>query len=84
MAKTEKKLKGLPVKGYRPMEQWRVTLVNMNKELEEVFLQIMDHYATDLDVDGRWLSIARTHLEISMMALNRAVFQPERISGTTS
>lgn len=31
------------------------------------------------EVDGRWLAIARTHFQEGFMALNRAVFQPQRI-----
>lgn len=33
-----------------------------------------------LDVDQRWLAIARTDFQRAFMALNRAVFQPTRIS----
>lgn len=29
--------------------------------------------------DPRWLAIARTHIQEGFMALNRAVFQPQRI-----
>lgn len=30
--------------------------------------------------DPRWVNIARTHFQEGFMALNRAVFQPQRIS----
>lgn len=30
--------------------------------------------------DPRWLAVAKTHFEQGFMALNRAVFQPTRIS----
>lgn len=30
-------------------------------------------------VDQRWLAVARSHFEQGYMALNRAVFQPQRI-----
>lgn len=30
-------------------------------------------------VDMRWVAIARTHFQEGFMALNRAVFQPQRI-----
>ncbi len=29
--------------------------------------------------DKRWLAIARTHIQEGFMALNRAVFQPQRV-----
>lgn len=32
------------------------------------------------EVDGRWLAIARTKFEEAYMALNRSVFQPQRIA----
>lgn len=35
--------------------------------------------ASPLANDPRWLAIARTHVQEAFMALNRAVFQPQRI-----
>ena len=35
--------------------------------------------AATLAADQRWLAIARTHTQEAFMALNRAVFQPQRI-----
>jgi hypothetical protein len=32
-----------------------------------------------LNVDQRWLAIGRTHIEEAFMAINRAVFQPQRV-----
>lgn len=32
-----------------------------------------------VDADKRWLAVARTHFQEGFMALNRAVFQPQRI-----
>jgi hypothetical protein len=29
--------------------------------------------------DARWIAIARTHIEQGFMALNRAIFKPERV-----
>lgn len=31
------------------------------------------------DADKRWIAVARTHFQEGFMALNRAVFQPQRI-----
>lgn len=36
--------------------------------------------AEALKCDPRWLAVAKTHFEQGFMALNRAVFQPQRIS----
>lgn len=81
-------IKGLPVKGYRDQNPGSVDLVNENKVLEERVLRQLDKHVKQtgekgpgvLTVDGRWLAVARTHLEQGFMALNRSVFQPTRIS----
>lgn len=69
---------GLPVAGDRPQSAEAVALVNANKVGEEHLLRQMDVLKTK-DVDQRWLAIARTHIEEGFMALNRAIFKPERV-----
>jgi hypothetical protein len=70
---------GLPVKGYKPQRAEAVALVNVNKELEEYVLrqidQLRDRYP---DIDLRWLAIGQTDIEQGFMAINRAIFRPER------
>jgi hypothetical protein len=61
------------------------TLVDEHKEMEERLLRHLDllrdaSVGIGAPIDGRWLSIARTHFEQGFMALNRAVLQPQRIS----
>lgn len=73
------KHEGLPVAGYRPQSDEAVKLVNSNKVLEEHVLRQLDELAMREDIDKRWLAIARTHVEEGFMAMNRAVFQPDRI-----
>lgn len=68
---------GLPVHGYRPQSSERIALVNANKRDEERILRQIDQMMAG-SFDKRWLAIARTHIEQGYMALNRAVFQPER------
>lgn len=75
---------GLPVAGYVPQSDDAVAIVNQNKAVEEYILRMVDGLSGDMGtmtVDGRWLSVARTHIEQGFMALNRAVFQPQRIAG---
>ncbi len=71
---------GLPVAGYRPQREETVALVNENKAIEEAGASshgyARRHAAGTLD--GRWYAIARTQIEQGFMALNRALFQPER------
>lgn len=77
----ETKHAGLPVSGYREQFQTSVQLVNSHKDQEERLLRHLDALANhpQLEIDPRWLAIARTHLEQGFMALNRAVFRPDRI-----
>ena len=69
----------VPVKGYRPQSESAVQVVNTNKELEEMILQRLDMLAQAPEIDPRWLNIGRTHIEQAFMAINRAVFKPERL-----
>lgn len=69
---------GLPVAGYRPQNDEAVILVNANKEMEERALRVLDRLAENPNTDKRWLAIGRTQLEQAWMAINRAVFKPDR------
>lgn len=69
---------GLPVEGYRPQSDDKITLVNHNKQLEECVLRTLDELQLMSSVDPRWLAIGRTEIEKGFMAVNRAVFQPGR------
>lgn len=75
----------LPVAGYTSQSPQKVALVNQNKRMEEQVLRQLDMLSDAAkatgEFDGRWLSIARTHIEQGFMALNRAVFKPTRITG---
>ena len=70
---------GLPVEGYTTQSDFKVALVNKHKVMEERILRHLDSLLPDLELDARWVSIARTHIEQGFMALNRAVFRPQRI-----
>ncbi len=71
---------GLPVSGYQPQPGKNVDLVNQNKALEERVLRQFDALFATEGLDKRWLSVAKTHVEQGFMAMNRAVFQPGRIT----
>lgn len=77
---TDTNHKGLPVHGYKPQSAEAVRLVNENKKLEELMLRQLDELAKRGDINQRWLAIGRTAIEQGFMAVNRAVFQPERIT----
>ncbi len=69
-----------PVSGYRPQNATNLARVNLNKEIEERVLRVLDELQLDPQVDPRWLALGRTQIEQGFMAVNRAVFQPERVS----
>jgi hypothetical protein len=69
----------LPISGYTPQPKLAVDLVNQHKRMEEVILRRLDNMPAMYDADPRWLALARTHIEQGFMALNRAVFKPERL-----
>ena len=71
--------KPMPVAGYTTQSNENVRLVNLNKRNEERILWSLDVYAMNPDVDARWLAIARTHIEQGFMAMNRAIFKPQRV-----
>ncbi len=71
--------KGLPVHGYAAQSDQAVSTVNFNKCMEERVLRHIDALAEQGVGDERWRSIARTHIEQGFMALNRSIFQPQRI-----
>lgn len=78
---------GLPVHGYQPQSDVKVALVNEFKQDEERLLRKLDRAlrANNAElpwqpfVDPRWVAIARSHFEQGFMALNRSVFQPQRV-----
>lgn len=79
-----KEAQGLPVHGYKPTQPPEaLAAVNGFKLDEERLLRKLDALAAGgqglPSVDGRWLAIGRTALEQAFMAINRAVFQPQRV-----
>lgn len=70
----------IPVHGYKPQDDATVGIVNNNKMFEEQILRILDALkAKGTIVDQRWLAIGRTHIEQGFMAINRAIFKPNRV-----
>lgn len=74
---------GIPVQGYTVQTDEKVEMVNQNKVLEEITMRQIDRHAENKAYDQRLVSMARSHLQIAYMLLNRAVFQPERINPST-
>ena len=72
--------KPLPIAGYTSQIDENVQMVNLNRRDEERILRSLDLYAMNPDVDKRWLAIALAHIEQGFMAMNRAIFKPQRIN----
>lgn len=70
---------GLPVAGYKPQSDAKVSTVNGFKQDEERILRKLDELKADTDVDQRWLALGRTGIEQAFMAINRSVFKPGRV-----
>lgn len=68
-----------PIAGYQDVPAWKQRVVNDNKHAEERILRVLDEMKANKDIDPRWLAIGRTHIEEGFMAINRAVFQPQRV-----
>ena len=73
-----------PIKGYQPISDERLSLVNENKVAEANLLARLDQMSSRVDLDTRWISIARTHIEQGFMALNRSILRPQRVKGGDS
>lgn len=71
----------LPVAGYTAQSHEKVAIVNENKAMEEKILRQLDMMGADTNFDPRWVAIARTQIESGFMAMNRAVFRPQRLMG---
>ena len=69
----------MPVAGYTAQSDDIIKTVNENKQLEETVLKQLDALKVRTDVDQRWLAIGRTHVEEAFMAINRALFKPQRL-----
>lgn len=70
-----------PIKGYQPISDAKLAMVNENKTAEARILAKLDEMPLIADVDTRWLNIARTHIEQGFMALNRSILRPQRVKG---
>lgn len=64
--------------GYRELTDQERDVVASSKEHENELGRWLKQLMRDVeDIDGRWVSIARTHFQQGFMALTRAVTRPE-------
>ena len=70
------------IKGYRQLSPREIQLINASKEIGNnvgVFLDRLNLAANmgELEIDKRFLSLARTYLQLGFMAVNRSIAKPE-------
>lgn len=65
------------VTGYRHLNDREIEQLNRAKGLGNQIGEYIDELADDPNIDGRWLSIARTDLQKGIMSLVRSIAKPE-------
>lgn len=65
------------IKGYRDLSQEEIDLMNRIKEQGEQLRVLIDELNANFITDGRWVSIAQTHLQQGIMAAVRSVAKPD-------
>ena len=64
------------IRGYRELDQAEIDLMNEIKQLGAEIESVVNRVRAT-DHDGRWAAIGVTDLQTGLMALTRAVAQPE-------
>lgn len=65
------------IKGYRELNQDETMSINQVKDLADIVGQACSVFENDVNVDKRWLAIAKTDLQKGFMALVRSIAKPE-------
>ncbi len=65
------------IRGYRELSPFELQLINMVKDLGENIELLVGTLRAEQDVDQRWVSIGKIDLQTGLMALTRAIAQPE-------
>lgn len=69
----------LKITGYRDLSAQEIEVVNEVKRLSQRVGDLVDGLARNpdgLDIDARWVSVGKTHLQQGFMALVRSVTRP--------
>ena len=67
----------MEIKGYRKLTEEEINTVNQLKNLEHDVLSYFETVDGYLNLEKRWMAIAKTHIEQGFMAAVRAVTKPE-------
>jgi len=72
-------VKSADIKGYRELSADDVNLINEIKQAEIELGALWQQVSAMEGMDGRWLSIAKTHFQEGFSAFVRAVAKPEDV-----
>lgn len=64
------------IKGYRELTANEVALMNEIKGHGERLAMLIEEMERNVNLDERWIAIAKTDLQKGLMSLTRAVAQP--------
>lgn len=67
---------GAEVTGYRTLTSLEIARMNEVKELEREVAALWVKLMAQSNTDGRWLSIAKTQLQLGFMAMTRGIAKP--------
>lgn len=76
---TSKTFTPMPVKGYTPVSNEKLDLVNQFKELEEITLRLIEKAKTLENTNEIFLSTGSIDIQKAFMSVNRGVFNPSRV-----
>ena len=64
------------IKGYRDLSEGEIKAINaVNSEAERIGL-LVEELEANTDLDARWISIAKDHLQQGFMAAVRSIAKP--------
>jgi hypothetical protein len=67
------------IQGYKVLTEAQIQYMNKLKTLERDLLLELKGLSLLTQMDKRWTSVARTHIEQGFMAANRAIAQPDTV-----
>jgi hypothetical protein len=65
------------IKGYRDLSQEEINAMNNIKAYGEELRALIEELQSVTDIDQRWVSISKTHLQQGIMAAVRSVAKPD-------
>ena len=65
-----------PISGYRQLTEAEIDMINAVKAHAEEIGKVIEILQATENVDQRWISIGKTHLQQGFMAVTRGIAQP--------